>query len=96
MDNKLNLEKKLSQLKPILEKKFGVDKIGYFGSFARSEQNKNSDIDILVSFNRPIGLEFLDLKDFLEEELQRNVDMVTERALKPQIKESILNEVIYQ
>jgi len=50
---------------------------------------------VLVVFFEPLGLEFLDLKEFLEEILAKNVDLVTENAIRPQMKEKILNDVIY-
>ena len=76
MDNK-DLKKKLKDLKPILEKNYKVKSIGLFGSFARNEANENSDVDILVQFSEDIGWEFIDLKRFLEESLERDVDLVT-------------------
>ena len=54
-----------------------------------------SDIDILVEFSEPVGWEFIDLKDFLEMILEIKVDLVTKNALKPQIRDRILNEVVY-
>lgn len=89
------IENKLQKLKPVLTSKFYVDKIGYFGSFARNEQTENSDIDIIVSFNKPIGWAFFDLQDLLELELNRKVDLVSIKALKSQLKELILSEVKY-
>lgn len=90
-----DIENKLIALKPTLSTKFYVDKIGYFGSFARNEQTDNSDIDIIVSFNKPLGWAFFDLKDLLEEELNRKVDLVSVKALKEQLREIILKEVIF-
>lgn len=95
MDNK-DLKKKLKDLKPILEKNYKVKSIGLFGSFARNEANEDSDVDILVQFSEDIGWEFVDLKQFLEENLERKVDLVTVEALKPELKEEILRDVIYQ
>lgn len=95
MNNK-KLEKKLKDLKPTLEKNYKVKNIGIFGSYARKEANENSDIDILVEFSDDIGWEFIDLKDFLEEKLEKEVDLVTEEALKPELKKNILKDVIYQ
>jgi len=94
--NSKELKLKLKELKPILEKKYKVKSIGIFGSFARNEANENSDIDILVEFYDDIGWEFIDLKRFLEEKLDRKVDVVTKGALKPELEKDILNEVIYQ
>lgn len=95
MDNK-DLKKKLKKLKPILEKNYKVKTIGLFGSFAKNEANEDSDVDILVQFSEDIGWEFVDLKQFLEENLEREVDLVTVEALKPELKEEILRDVIYQ
>lgn len=92
---KENIGKILKSQKQLLKEKFQVKKIGIFGSFARGEQSKNSDIDILVEFYEPVGWEFFDLQDYLEDLLKREVDLVTKKALKPQIKTVVLNEVKY-
>ena len=91
----IDIEQKLKALKPTLSARFYVDKIGYFGSYARNEQTGNSDIDIIVSLNKPLGWAFFDLQDLLEKELNTKVDLVSIKALKEQLKETILNEVIY-
>ena len=90
-----DIEKKLSELKPTLSSKYNVDKIGYFGSFARNEQTESSDIDIIVSFKKPLGWAFFDLQELLEKELKRKVDLVTFNSLKEQLKETILKEIKY-
>jgi predicted nucleotidyltransferase len=89
------IENKLRELKPFLYQKYFVEKIGYFGSYARSEQNEHSDIDILVSFKKPLGWEFFDLQEFLENELKIKVDLVSEKGLKEQLRQTILNNVKY-
>lgn len=96
MVTKEMIEERLKQYKPQLAEKYNVDKIGLFGSFARGEQTEDSDVDILVEFTEPVGWEFIDLKDELEEILGKKVDLVTKNALKPQMKNDILKEVIYQ
>jgi len=93
MKTSIEIETKLKQLKPILLQKYYVNKIGYFGSYSRSEQDMSSDLDILVSFIKPLGWEFFDLQDFLENELQIKVDLVSDKALKEQLKNSILSSV---
>lgn len=90
-----DIEKILKSQKPFLKEKFQIKKIGVFGSFARGEQTKESDIDILVEFYEPIGWEFFDLQEYLESILKRRIDLVTNNALKSQIKKTILKEVIY-
>ena len=95
MNTNIEIENKLRKLKPILNKQYFVYKIGYFGSYSRNEQNKDSDIDILVYFRKPIGWEFFDLHELLEKELELKVDLVSEKALKKQLRQIILNSVIY-
>ena len=86
----------LQEHRAVLSERFKVDRIGLFGSHARGEERAESDIDLLVRFSVPIGWEFVDLKEYLEKVLGRRVDLVTEAALKPRLKEAVLREVIYQ
>ena len=91
-----DLTNRIEQLKPLLADSFKVQTIGIFGSYVRGEQKKKSDLDILVEFSEPIGLfKFVELEDFLSQELNLKVDLVMKNALKPRIKDSILKEAIY-
>ena len=91
-----DLTNRIEQLKPLLADSFKVQTIGIFGSYVRGEQKKKSDLDILVEFSEPIGLfKFVELEDFLSQELNLKVDLVMKDALKPRIKDSILKEAIY-
>lgn len=82
--------------KPEIMARYGVQRLGLFGSYARGQQRKRSDIDILVSFNRDIDLfDFVDLREYLEARLHGKVDLVMETALKPAIGKRILAEVEY-
>ena len=90
-----NIEQILRNLKPVLSDKFEVERIGYFGSFARGDQNADSDIDILVEFRQPLGWAFFDLQELLEKELQRKVDLVSSKALKEHLREEILRQIRY-
>lgn len=84
-----------SQL-PFLKERYNVKSLGIFGSIARNEANEESDIDIVVEFESPIGfLDFIRLEIFLTKILQRKVDLISKKAIKPVLKESILKEVIY-
>lgn len=74
---------------------FGINQIGYFGSFANGDYKEDSDLDILVSFNKRIGWKFFDLKDYLESVTGRKVDLVTERSLRKQWEQAILEQVVY-
>jgi predicted nucleotidyltransferase len=74
---------------------FGVARLSLFGSFARDEGRHDSDVDLLVEFNRPIGLfEFAGLQRRLSEVLGHRVDLVTPAALKPQLRDKILHEAV--
>jgi predicted nucleotidyltransferase len=84
----------LTAEKPFLATNWGVDSIGLFGSYARGEATADSDVDLLVTFSRPIGWEIVDLKDYLEERLGVAVDLVTPRALKPLMAPAIWAEVL--
>jgi len=95
MKTNIDIENKLKELKPLLLEKYYVDKIGYFGSYSRNEQNQFSDIDILVSLKKPLGWEFFDLQEFLENQLNIKVDLVSEKAIKEQLRQIILDSVKY-
>jgi predicted nucleotidyltransferase len=89
-------KKTLELLKPDLKERFKVKTIGFFGSYVRGEQKNTSDLDILVDFYETISLfRFIELEDFLSQQLGVKVDLVMRDALKPRIKDSILNEAIY-
>ena len=86
----------LTTQKSILTQEYNVSRVGIFGSIARGDHVRKSDVDILVEFSKPIGMfQFLDLENFLSAILKKKVDLVTKRALKPMIKKAILDEVIY-
>ncbi len=89
------LKKILKSRKEDLKRNFFVEKIGIFGSFSKGNETPESDVDILVEFNGPIGWDFIELKEYLENLLEKKVDLVSAKALKPQLKADILNSVIY-
>ncbi|MFH1195327.1 MAG: nucleotidyltransferase family protein [bacterium] len=76
-------------------KKYFVSEIGIFGSYSRGDQNTDSDIDIIVSFTRPIGLEFIDLAEELESLLGHKVDLVSKKGIKPLYYREIEKEIMY-
>lgn len=79
-----------------LETRFKVKTIGVFGSYVRGEQQKRSDIDILVEFSAPVTLiQFIELENYLASKFGIKVDLVTNKALKPYIGRRILQEVVY-
>lgn len=77
--------------------RYGVRKIGLFGSFSSNTQGRKSDIDILVEFKRGQKTfdNYMDLKFFLESVFGRRVDLVVKEALKTEVKPSILKGVRY-
>ena len=88
------LKQRLAKLKPELHEQFGVTEIGIFGSYARGEQKRGSDLDVLVSFDRTITLFGLyDLQAFLKRKFRKNVDVVMKNGLKEHIGTQILAEV---
>ena len=85
----------IKELKPELEKKFHVSSIGIFGSVVRNDFSENSDVDVIVDFSQPIGIEFIDLANLLEEKFHEQVDLVSKKGIKPQYFSSIENEIVY-
>lgn len=86
----------INKHRKILRKKYGVKEIGIFGSYIRGKTRKNSDLDILVDFDRNIDLlQFVNLENHLSDILGVKVDLVMKDALKPRIGRHILTEVIY-
>ncbi len=86
---------RLRELKPALYKDFAVTEIGLFGSFSDNTNTEESDIDILVELEKPIGWKFFTLELYLEKTFNRKIDLVTKNALKAQIRDSILKQVYY-
>ncbi|MFC4874863.1 nucleotidyltransferase family protein [Negadavirga shengliensis] len=84
------------KLKPELEKRYLVNSIGLFGSVVRPDFSENtSDIDILVDFKEPVGIEFIELGDYLEKILNKKVDLVSKKGIKPKYLRAIESEIIY-
>jgi len=82
----------LRERRPDLEL-LGVSRVALFGSIARDEATFDSDVDLLVEFQGPVGLfHFVHVKRFLEQLLGRPVDLVTSDALHPALREVILAE----
>ncbi|GBE02468.1 nucleotidyltransferase domain protein [bacterium BMS3Bbin06] len=79
-----------------LRQQYGLKEIGVFGSYVRGVQREDSDLDILVEFEKPVGfVKFLQLENRLSELLGVKVEIVTKKALKPFIGKRILQEVMY-
>jgi len=95
MITKRDILLKLKELKPMLYTDYSVKEIGLFGSYSNNTYTENSDIDILVELEKPIGWKFFSLELYLESIFEKKIDLVTKNALKQQIKDIILNQVTY-
>jgi predicted nucleotidyltransferase len=93
--NKKDILDFLKDNKKFLQNRYNIKTLELFGSIARGDYNKNSDIDILVEFSKmPDLLTFIEIEEFLANQLNRTVDLVVKRKLKPQLKDRILKEAI--
>ena len=95
MNNLNTIKKILSQHKNILLNRYPIKNIAIFGSYTRNEQKKKSDIDILVEFNGPIGIEFIDLAEELENILHSKVDLISKNGIKSSYYNYIQKDLIY-
>lgn len=95
----LNKRQTISVLRecfPELKDRFGVARLALFGSTVREERRADSDIDVLVSFNGPAtSAQYFGLQFFLEDKLNQSVDLVTDKALRPELKPYIERECVY-
>lgn len=86
---------KLRILLPSIAQKYRVTSLGIFGSYAHNQQNPGSDLDLLVTFDDPPSLfKFIELENYLSDQLGVKVDLVMRDALKPVIGKRVLSEVI--
>ncbi|MHC4619957.1 MAG: nucleotidyltransferase family protein [Planctomycetota bacterium] len=86
----------LGRLQPEVRERFQAELKGFFGSCARGEQSRGSDVDVLVEFGPEADLfDFVGLADFLEEELRCAVDLVPIGSLREEIKGEVLREAVY-
>jgi uncharacterized protein len=85
----------LAQHKSELAQKYHLVKLGIFGSYARKDKTAQSDIDLLVEFDGPIGLEFVTLAEELESLLGVKVDLVSVNAIKPRMFKIIKKDLVY-
>lgn len=93
----VNLETIINKLRgkqQLLESRYPISRLAIFGSFARHEATPESDVDIMVEFNQPIGMQFFSLADELENLLQLKVDLVSRNGIKPAYFAEIEKELI--
>lgn len=86
---------KLKTAKPVLLKDYPIKHLALFGSISRQEDNKDSDVDIMVEFERPVGMEFIHLCYELEKILDRKVDLVSRNGIKEKYFNEIKKDLIY-
>jgi predicted nucleotidyltransferase len=86
---------KLEQQKPKLSQKYPIKTLGIFGSYARNEATEDSDVDVLVEFSEPVGLEIVDLALELEALFDTKVDLVSRKAIKSRMMPYVERDLIY-
>jgi hypothetical protein len=99
MSTKEKVTNILRERYPYLASKYGVKRIGLFGSYAQGTPNEESDVDIVVEFERPIGFRFIEFSEYLESVLGRKVDVLTHAGIQgiriPRIAEDIEESIVY-
>jgi predicted nucleotidyltransferase len=90
---------KIRQQYPYLEKKYGVKRIGLFGSVVRREEGPDSDVDIVVEFSNPVGLSFMEFAREMEQLCGRQVDVLTPEGIRnirvQDVSTSIKKDIVY-
>lgn len=94
---KSNFAVQLEEVLPLLRERFGVTKIGIFGSTARGDDRPESDVDVLVELSpdRLTFRNFMALADFLEDLYGRKVDLLTVGGIDPLIRQDVESEVVW-
>ncbi len=95
MTTKEEILKALARDKPDFQRQFKVSKMALFGSYARGDQQADSDVDIIVEVDPSIGLDFVTLAERIEKLLGMPVDLVSSRAFTPKAMKYIESELIY-
>ncbi|HET7898299.1 MAG TPA: nucleotidyltransferase family protein [Flavisolibacter sp.] len=95
MEQLSEIKQVLQQLKPELSRRFHVQSLGLFGSIVRNDFSPYSDVDIIVDFDRPVGIEFIDLAQYIEQHLQKKIDLVSRKGVKDKYFRAIEREIVY-
>ncbi len=97
-----NLDEVIRKIKsqyPYLSSEFGIKRIGIFGSVAKQSEREESDIDLIVEFDRPIGLKFMSLAEYMEKLFGRKVDILTKDGIRnirvKRVSTDIEKDIIY-
>lgn len=94
MVGKTEIIEKLKSHKAEIQRKYPVESLGLFGSYARGEETESSDVDILVEFNEPVGIEYIDLILELEKILSKPVDLIIKKNLYVEVKSFVERDII--
>ena len=86
---------KLREYKPELQRKYPVSRLGVFGSYARKEATDQSDIDIAVEITAPMGLNFIEMADEIEDLFGVKTDVVPMRSIKPEYLQYVKKDIKY-
>ena len=85
----------IRQNRGVLADKYGVDVVGIFGSYARGEQRRGSDIDLLAEIVKPVSLlELVGAELYLGEKLKAKVELVLKRNVREELREAIMTETV--
>jgi len=95
MLNAENIKSVLKENETTLRANYPIKSLAIFGSYARGSQNSNSDIDLLVELNGPMGLRFVNLAEELENILHTKVDLICRNGLPEKFWSNIKNELVY-
>ncbi|MBX2889690.1 MAG: nucleotidyltransferase family protein [Saprospiraceae bacterium] len=95
MTTREHILSKLAQAKPALSKNYPIRSMALFGSVSRGEDVSDSDVDILVEFSQPAGMQFIHLAYELERILQKKVDLVSKNGIKEAYFKEIQPDLIY-
>lgn len=95
MNTRTQILESLREVKAALMADYPIEKLALFGSVSRANENEESDVDILVEFNQPVGMEFIELAYRLEKILNRKVDLVSKHGIKDKYFNEIKSELIY-
>jgi uncharacterized protein len=94
-DELKEMRRRLSEARDDLIERYPIRRLGLFGSVVRGDHGPESDVDVLVEFSRPVGLEIVDLAEELEAVLGRRVDLVSRKAISDRMLPHIEKDLIY-
>ena len=89
-----DIREELAALKPQLQEEYPIGDLGILGSYARGEQQPESDLDVVVTFEQPVTLDLVRLEEELTQRLGITVDLITGDSLKPRIEARVADDVV--